>query len=103
MIKKSVCLPEELNHELAQMVNQSKFIRRAVQKALSKRVFRVTLECRSIGNSFITNSYVTVKARQFDGDLKEQIQAHLETLNKLETRKNCRWSFDCLTERTKEA
>lgn len=102
MIRKTIRIPQEINEQLKEMPNQSKFMREAIEKALKKRVFKVNLECRNQGGRYISTSYITLKALHFDGDLKDQIKGHLTTLNELEQREGCTWCFDRLDEATKE-
>lgn len=99
MIRKTVRVSEEINEQLKELPNQSRFVREAIKKALKKRKFHVTFECRNEGGRYIATSYVILKGLCFDGDFKEQVEKHLAALNELERRQGCVWAFDRLDEK----
>jgi len=85
MIKKSVSVTEETAELLDAQPKKSKFMRNAIEKALTKNKekTKITITIDFANTGYYTNSTLTVKTQAI-GNLKEKITPLLEAVQQLQ-------------------
>jgi len=85
MIKKSVSLTEETAQLLDAQTKKGKFMRNAIEKALTKNKekMRITITIDFANTGYYTNDTLTVKTYAI-GNLKEKVTPLLEAVQQLQ-------------------